>query len=69
MTSLMMLNQQKYKKYVIIASLKSEIMGKLKNRIPGSCRLISSLSCSALRSHVELLGKPRNVNRYSQSLA
>ena len=36
-------------------------MGKL--RIPGSCLLISSLSGSALRRHVELLGKPRDVNK------
>ena len=53
------------KKYVIIASL----MGKLINRIPGSCHLISSLPGSALRMHVESLGKPRDVNKRSQSLA
>ena len=57
--------------YVIIASLKSETMGKLINkiRVPGSCLLISSLPGSALRTHVEWLGKPRDVNRPSQSLA
>ena len=33
----MMLNQQKNENYVIITSLKSETMGKLINRIPGSC--------------------------------
>ena len=33
-------------------------MGKLINRIPGSCLLISSLQGSALRTHVESLGKP-----------
>ena len=33
--------------YVIIASLKSETMGKLINRIPGSYLLISSLPGSA----------------------
>ena len=38
--------------YVIIASLKTETVGKLKNRIPGSCLLISSLPGSALRTHV-----------------
>ena len=31
-------------------------MGKLINRIPGSCLLISSLPGSALRTHVESLG-------------
>ena len=44
-------------------------MGKLINRIPGSRLLISSLPGSALRTHAELLGKPRNVNKCSQSLA
>ena len=33
-------------------------MGKLINRIPGSGLLISSLPGSALRMHVESLGKP-----------
>ena len=44
-------------------------MGKLINRIPGPRLLISSLPGSALRTHVELLGKPRKVNKRSQSLA
>ena len=44
-------------------------MGKLINRIPGSRLLISSLPGSALRAHVESLGKPRDVNKRSQSLA
>ena len=44
-------------------------MGKLINRIPGSRLLISSLPGSALRTHVELLGKPHDVNKRSQSLA
>ena len=53
-------------------------MGKLINRIPGSRLLISSLPgsalistlpCSALRTHVESLGKPRDVNKRSQNLA
>ena len=65
----MTLNQQKNENYVIIASLKSETMGKLINRIPGSRLLISSLPGSALRTHVESLGKPRDVNMRSQSLA
>ena len=70
MTSLMTLNQHKnIKKYVIIAGLKSETMGKLINRILGSRLLISSLPGSALRTHVESLGKPRDVNKRSQSLA
>ena len=43
-------------------------MGKLINRIPGSRLLISSLPGSALRTHVESLGKPRDVNKRSQSL-
>ena len=63
MTSLMTPNQYKD------ASLKSETMGKLINRIPGSRLLISSLPGSALRTHVESLGKPRDVNKRSQSLA
>ena len=56
-------------KYIIIASLNSESACKLTNRIPGSPLLISSLPGSALRTHVELLGKPRDVNKGSQSLA
>ena len=60
---------QKLKNYVIIASLKNETMGKLINRIPGLYLLISSLPGSALRTHVESLCKPPNVNKHSQSLA
>ena len=56
-------------KYVIIASLRSETMGKLINIIPGSRLLQSSLPGSALRTLVESLGKPRDVNKRSQSLA
>ena len=52
-------------------------MGKLINRTQGSRLLISSLPGlalrthveSALRTHVESLGKPRDVNKGSQSLA
>ena len=44
-------------------------MGKLINRIPGSHLLISSLLGSTLRMRVESLGKPRDVNKRSQSLA
>ena len=36
------LNQHRNQNYVIAASLKSETMGKLINRIPGSSLLISS---------------------------
>ena len=41
---------------------------KLINRILGECLLISSLPGSALRTHVESLGKPRDVNKCSLSL-
>ena len=51
-----------------ITSLECSTMGKLINRIPGLHLLISSLPSSALRTHVESLGKPRNVNMRSQSL-
>ena len=60
---------QKSKNYVIIASLKSEIMGKLINKIPDSRLLISSLPGLALRTRVESLCKPHGVNKHSQSLA
>ena len=60
---------QKSTSYVIIASSESKTIGKLINRIPGSRLLISSLPGSALRTHVESLGKPRDVNKHSQSLA
>ena len=46
---------QKSKFYIEIASLKSETMGKLINRIPGWRLLISSLPGLALRKHLELL--------------
>ena len=44
-------------------------MGKLINKIPGLRLLISNLPGSALRMHVELLGKPCDVNMRSQSPA
>ena len=44
-------------------------MGKLINRILGEGLLISSLPGSALRTLVESLDKPRDVNKRSQSLA
>ena len=55
--------------YVIFQSLKSNQIGKLINRIPGSSLLISSLPGSASRMRVESLGKPHNVNNHSRSLA
>ena len=57
------------KKYVKIASLQIETMGKVIIRIPGLHLSISSLPGSALRTHVESLCKPRDVNKRSQSLA
>ena len=69
MTSLMTLHQHKIENYTIIASLKSETMDKLIDRIPGLGLLISSLLGLALRTLVELLGKPRDVNKRSQSFA
>ena len=53
MTSLMTLNQHKIENYVLIASLKSETMINLINRMPGLRLLMSSLPGSALRMHVE----------------
>ena len=41
-------------------------MGKLINKIPGLRLLISSLPDLALRTHVESLGKPRDVNKGSK---
>ena len=69
MTSLMTLNYTKIENYIIIASLKSGTMGKLINRIPDWHLLILSLPGSALRMHVESLGKPLKVNKRPQSLA
>ena len=43
-------------------------MGKLINRIPGSCLLISSLPGSASRTHVESLSKPRNSTSIPEAL-
>ena len=68
MTSLMTLFNIKIENYVIMAGLKSETMGKLINRIPGSRLLILSLPGSTLRTHVESLGKPRDVNKHSRPI-
>ena len=56
------------KSNAIIAILKSETKGKLIIRIPGSRPLLSCLSGSTLRTLVDSLGKPRDVNKRSQSL-
>ena len=48
--------------------MKRETMGKLINRIPGSRLLIASLPGLALRTLVESIGKPHDVNKRSQSL-
>ena len=70
MTSLMTLNQHKNQKLRPNREFEEySTMSKLINRIPGSRLLISSLQGSALRTHVESLGKPRDVNMRSQSLA
>ena len=58
-------NQHKNENYVIIASLKRETIGKLTNRLPGLCLLISNLPGLALRTHIESLGKPPDVNKSS----
>ena len=58
-------NKTKLENYVIITSLKSETMGKLINRIPGSCILVSNLPGPALRKLVKSLGKPLDVNKRS----
>ena len=68
MMMLMTLNQHKIENYVIFATLKSVSVGKLINRIPGLLLLISNLPGLALRTHVESLGKPCDVNKHSQSL-
>ena len=69
MTSLMVLNQYKNHVIQVVASLKSETMGKLINRIPGSHLLVTSLPGSALKMLVESLGVTRDVNKCFQSLA
>ena len=68
MTSPMTLNRHKTKIYVIISSLKREAMCLLINRIPGSRLLTSSLQGSAMRTRVESLGKPSDINTRSESL-
>ena len=69
---LMTLNQHKNQK--LRHSLTSETMGKMINRIPGLCLLISSLPGLSLRTHVEstsvlkaLPGK-LDIKRHSPSI-
>ena len=50
----------KINNYFIIVILKSEPIGKLRNRILGSHLLISSLPDLISRTHVESHSKPRN---------
>ena len=59
----------KFENHVIIASFKNETMAKLIKKIPGWRPFISSLPGSALRMHVESLGKPRNVIKRSEGHA
>ena len=61
--------KKKPQNYVIIGSSKSESVGKLINRIPGSRLSILSFPGLASRRHVEPLSMPRDVNKRSQSLA
>ena len=66
MTSLMTLTQHKNQKLRHNREFEEySTMSKLINRIPGSRLLISSLPGSALRTHVESLGRPRDVNKRS----
>ena len=70
MTSHITLIQHKrIRNYIIIASLKRKTKGKLINRIPGLRLLKSTLPGLALKTHVESLGKPRDVNKCPQSVA
>ena len=54
-----------HKKSTVFAGLKVNQLGKLMNKIPDSRLLISSLPSLALRTHVESLDKPRDVNKRS----
>ena len=54
--------------YIMGASLKSEQTCKLINRITGLGLLISSLSDSASRTHVESLSKPHNSTSVLEAL-
>ena len=70
MTSLTTLNQNKNQKLRHNRLFEEcSTISKLVNRISGSRLLISSLPGSALRTHVESLGKPHDVSMRSLSLA
>ena len=69
MTSLMTLNQHKKRKLHHNGWSDDKSVGKLINRILVLRLLISSLPGSALRTRVESLAKPLDVNMRSQSLA
>ena len=62
-------NEAALRHNMIFASCESEQLIELINRLLGSRLLISSLPGSASRTHVESLGKPRDVNKRSLSLA
>ena len=59
---------QKINNYVIVASLKRELICKLINRIPGRPLLISSLPGSASKMLVESLGKSCNSTSILEAL-
>ena len=70
MMSLMMLNQHKNQKLLHNRLFEEcSTMCKLINIIPGLLLSKKTLPGSALRMHVESPGKPRDVNKRSQSLA
>ena len=52
----------------MMANLKSEPMGQLFNRIPGSRLFISSLPGFVSRAHIESLGKPRDSTSVHKAL-
>ena len=66
----MTLNQHKNRNlYVTIASLTSETIGKLINRIPGSCPLISSSASLALSTSVlKALPGKLDIKRHTPSI-
>ena len=64
----MMLSRHNIDNCAVIASLKSEPMGKRINRIPGTHLLISSLPGSALRTHVEWRSKPHDSTSVLKAL-
>ena len=63
-----MVNDAKLTQKLIIASLKSEPLGKQMNRIPGSHLMISSLPGSTFRMHVDSLSKHRDYTSLLKAL-